>query len=178
MKSSHLTSYVFAAFLTMLSLSSCHSSHKSAYSSVTIEDKYQKIADKIKKGTDKRSVVECALGWIGTPYSYGGNSRKGVDCSGFTYQVYKQAVNIKLPRKSTEQSEYCKKIKRKNLHPGDLVFFTNKRKGKHVNHVAIYIGDNQIIHSTTSAGVIVSDLNEKYWDSHFHHCGRIPNLND
>lgn len=123
-----------------------------------------------------RLIAE-ARGWIGTPYRYGGNDRGGVDCSGFTCAVYESATGIKLPRSSREQCEWCKGLKRSDLRPGDLVFFTSRRGGDRVNHVAIFIGDGAIIHATTSQGVVESSLDEDYWDSHYFSGGRVHGMN-
>lgn len=120
-----------------------------------------------------RDVIDAAMAWMGTPYSYGGNTRGGTDCSGLTCMAFERGAGIKLPRSSREQADYSRRIRRGDLQPGDLVFFTNRRGGTRINHVAIYIGDNRIVHATTSLGVTVSSLDEPYWDSHYHSCGRV-----
>ncbi len=162
----------------MVVLSSCHSSHKASKSGSNLSEEHKELINKAKKGSKARSVVEEALSWVGTPYRYGGNSRKGVDCSGLTTHVFDKAADIKLPRNSSEQAKFCKEIKKKNLRSGDLVFFTSKSRGNKINHVAIYIGDNKIVHATTSRGVIISNLDEKYWKSHYRRSGRVKQLDD
>ena len=122
---------------------------------------------------DARKVLNEAMTWIGTPYKLGGNTRQGIDCSGLTCITFEKATGLKLPRSSGEQAKFSHRIKRSDLRPGDLVFFTSRRGGNRINHVAIYIGDNSIIHSTTSQGVTVSSLDEEYWKSHFYSCGRV-----
>lgn len=122
---------------------------------------------------DARKVLEEAYAWLGTPYKLGGETRNGVDCSGLTCMAYKQATGIKLPRNSREQADFCRRIRRNELRPGDLVFFSSRRGGNRINHVAIYVGDNSIIHATSSQGVVVSNLDEEYWKSHFYSCGRV-----
>jgi cell wall-associated NlpC family hydrolase len=99
-----------------------------------------------------QQVIKVAETWIGTPYVYGGTTKKGVDCSGFVQNVY-ASVGVKLPRTSGEQ--YVFAIATKKPAVGDLVFF---KKGERINHVAIYIGDNAIIHSSTGKGVIKQQL--------------------
>lgn len=120
-------------------------------------------------------LVSEARKWLGVPYSYGGNSRKGVDCSGMVVAVYRDAASLKLPRSSADQHRYCRDISRKDLEAGDLVFFKGSSKGK-VSHVGIYIGDNKMIHASSSRGVIVSDLAEKYYISHYHASGRVEGV--
>lgn len=122
-----------------------------------------------------RRLVSEARKWLGVPYSYGGNSRKGVDCSGMVVAVYRDAASLKLPRSSADQHRYCRDISRKDLEAGDLVFFKGSSKGK-VSHVGIYIGDNKMIHASSSRGVIVSDLAEKYYISHYHASGRVEGV--
>lgn len=124
-------------------------------------------------GGDSGAVIKAARSWLGVSYAYGGNSRNGTDCSGLTCMAYETGAGIKLPRSSREQAEYCRRIRRDELRPGDLVFFTSSSGGSRINHVAIYIGDNMIIHATTSQGVTVSSLDERYWSRHFYCCGRV-----
>lgn len=113
-----------------------------------------------------------AYSWLGTPYKYGGVTKKGADCSGFVMTIYKNSLGIDLPRVSREQGDFCRKINKKDLFPGDLVFFSSG-KGK-VNHVGLYVGDNKILHASSSQGVVVSDLSVNYFTKHFHHAGMVP----
>lgn len=98
--------------------------------------------------------------WIGTPYCYGGESRSCVDCSGFVSKVF-STLGFYLPRTSNEQSKIGIPIDPKDIDIGDLLFFGKRRK---VEHVAIYIGDGEIAHSTNSKGVIKEKIKEKYFD--------------
>lgn len=121
-----------------------------------------------------RPLVEEAYRWIGTPYSYGGKSRSGTDCSGFLQSIYRNAMGISIPRSTREQSDFCANIKAERLEPGDLVFFNSTgRKGK-VSHVGLYVGDGKIVHASSSRGVIESSLSEKYYTKHYNHSGRVP----
>ncbi len=113
-----------------------------------------------------------ARSWLGTPYLYGGNTTEGVDCSGFVLQVYQRALNIKLPRNSAKQQEFCIPVNNDQLTAGDLVFFSSAGKSE-VAHVGIYIGNRNFIHSSTSKGVIISSLDQKYYADNFHSFGRI-----
>ena len=118
------------------------------------------------------SLIQEAQSWIGTKYRYGGNDRNGVDCSGFVLQVFNHALGIKLPRTSTLQHQFCDSISRSMLQPGDLLFFT-VRGGRKVGHVGIYIGDDKMIHASTSRGVIISSISQRYYTDNFYGAGRV-----
>ena len=120
-----------------------------------------------------KSLIAEADSWIGTPYKYGGNDRGGVDCSGFVTQVYLKALGIKLPRTSREQSEFCQRVDRSRLTPGDLIFFRTTKGSNRVSHVGIFVGENQMIHSSTSKGVIYTDLDSDYYTRTFAGAGKV-----
>ena len=115
-----------------------------------------------------------ADGGLGVPYAFGGTDRKkGVDCSGLTTQVFLDAFRIKLPRNSAEQQKWCQPLKYDDLTIGDLVFFSPKGKKGNVGHVGIYVGDGRMIHSSSSKGVIVSNLSDDYYTRTYHSAGRV-----
>ncbi|WP_028560232.1 C40 family peptidase [Paenibacillus pinihumi] len=97
---------------------------------------------------------------IGTPYRYGGTTTKGFDCSGFTSYVFNQ-FKLDLPRSSASQAQVGKKVAKDDLRAGDLVFFNTSGKG--ISHVGIYVGDGKFAHSSSSKGVIISELKESYY---------------
>lgn len=104
-------------------------------------------------------VVAMAKKYLGSRYVYGGSSPSGFDCSGFTMYIYKQ-FGVSLPHSATAQSSRGTKVEKKNLQPGDIVFFTNYKTGKGIGHCGIYIGGGQFIHaSTEKTGVITTSLN-------------------
>ncbi len=110
-------------------------------------------------------VLTEAKDYLGTPYRYGGNDKRGIDCSGLTQLAYGKA-GISLPRSAAGQSQYGTKVARKNLEVGDLVFFDSKGKGK-IHHVGMIVkveGSRAVfIHSSTSKGVRYDELNQGYW---------------
>lgn len=118
-----------------------------------------------------RRLLTEAYSWEGVPYQWGGETKKGVDCSGLTMKVYHNSLGIKLPRNSAKQQQACDKIAQSKLMPGDLVFFSTKGSG--VTHVGLYVGDGTMIHAS-SHGVMFSGLSEPYYKTHFHSCGRVP----
>ena len=113
--------------------------------------------------------------WYGTPYKSGGCTKAGVDCSCFTINIYQEVYNIKLNRRAMDMVQNIKLIDRKDLVEGDLVFFINSN-GK-INHVGIYLKEGMFAHASSSKGVIVSKLSEKYWDSKFYKGGRHKDVN-
>lgn len=145
----------------------------------TTQKKHKNDSKKTTAGNTKkldastRQLIDEAEGWLGTRYIYGGHSKSGTDCSGFVMEVYRNAANIKLPRTTVEQRNFCRNINFDKLDAGDLVFFTSRKgKGK-VSHVGIYIGDGKMIHASSSRGVIISRLDEKYYVTNYHSSGRV-----
>ncbi|MFN3306167.1 MAG: C40 family peptidase [Candidatus Kapaibacteriota bacterium] len=92
---------------------------------------------------------------LGMPYCFGGNS-ECFDCSGLTQKVY-ASVGIKLPRTAQEQSKLGREVARSELKIGDLLFFGN---GNEINHVGVYVGNGELIHSSTSRGVVRDKFNK------------------
>ncbi len=111
-------------------------------------------------------ILSSVKSYIGTPYQYGGMSRKGIDCSALLYLTYNTG-GIKLPRQSKDQSKFGKNVKLNRLKPGDLVFFKFKQKGEKSWHsgVIVSVEKNKIkfVHASSSKGVIESDLLSDYY---------------
>lgn len=122
---------------------------------------------------DNHKLYLEAADWIGAPYRGGGDSKKGTDCSGLVYQIYKKVYRIQVPRNSEELKDKCYKVAKRNLKEGDLVFFSSSRSRKKVAHVGIYLKNGRFIHSSTSRGVIVSRLGEDYYSKHWISGGRM-----
>ena len=114
----------------------------------------------------KTTFEEYASKWLGTPYVYGANSTKGTDCSGYVMQVYQGFFNIALPHNAhmMYKDERGKSVSRGNLREADLIFFGSFWK---ISHVGIYLGGDRFIHASSSRGVIISNLNEKYYKNKY-----------
>lgn len=106
-----------------------------------------------------------ALEMRGKPYRPGGNSPRGFDCSGLVQYSYAQ-VNLRLPRSTEDQWASSRAVARKEIRPGDLLFF--HQEGKRNSHVAIYVGDSRFVHAPSSGKqVATASLSDRYWSQHF-----------
>ncbi|MBK7762411.1 MAG: C40 family peptidase [Bacteroidetes bacterium] len=108
---------------------------------------------------------------MNVPYKLGGNTKEGIDCSGFVYMIYNRVYEKKVPRTSIKLFDACKKIPTHKLQEGDLVFF--KLNEKEVSHVGIYLTHSQFVHASVSKGVIISSLSESYYARAFVSGGRL-----
>lgn len=165
--------------MAALSLNSCHSSKQTTATPVSRPRPNApsvKDIDVNSMTRAEKSLVKEATAWLGTPYKYGGNSRDGVDCSGFVYHVFRNSVDITLPRNSGKQHEYCRKISKKELATGDLVFFATTKGSSNVSHVGLYVGDGKMIHASTSRGVVCQNLSDDYYTRTFVSAGRIESF--
>ncbi len=130
-------------------------------------------------GVSERQFRDEVEEYLGTPYRRGGTTKNGMDCSGFARTVYDRFLGIDLPHSSGDQFQHSElqKINTRELQAGDLVFFASKtKKKKRINHVGIYLSNGQFIHASSSEGIIVSNLDEKYWRNRFVGSKRPVNL--
>lgn len=123
-----------------------------------------------KTYTTAERVVANALKYTGVKYKFGGTTRKGMDCSGVVYVAFGEE-NIEMPRVSRNMAKEGKKISLNRAKMGDLLFFKTSKTRNRINHVGLIISNKKgvirFIHSTSSRGVIVSSLSEKYWKRAF-----------
>jgi cell wall-associated NlpC family hydrolase len=107
-----------------------------------------------------------ALGLVGTPYRYGGNSPdSGFDCSGLINYVYRESANMALPRTVAEMSRLnAPDVTEDNLQSGDLVIFATDG-GSRPSHAGIYVGDGRFVHAPSRGGEVRMDfLSDRYWE--------------
>ncbi len=116
--------------------------------------------------TKGMKAVEMAKKHLGKPYVYGASGPNSFDCSGFTSYIYKQ-LGVKLNRSAKDQAKNGVEVSRKDLQPGDLLFFHTTRPG--ISHAGMYIGDGKFIHASSSktGKVIISPLNSGYYNTRF-----------
>ncbi|WP_376847844.1 C40 family peptidase [Bordetella pertussis] len=112
--------------------------------------------------------VRAGLDAIGTPYSWGGDDpADGFDCSGLVLFVYRHTAGLELPRTARAQRGAGRTVARKNLRPGDLVFFATRGRGV-TSHVGIYIGQDQFVHAPTRGSKVrVDSMDNRYWNKRF-----------
>jgi len=125
------------------------------------------------KAVPQGEAMMVALAQLGVPYRYGGTSRKqGFDCSGLMQFAYAKA-GIELPRTAREQFQVTDRLERKELRPGDLVFF--RIKGRAIDHVGMYIGGGRFIHAPRPGkDVEEAELRNAYWNRRYVGAGRVP----
>ena len=115
-------------------------------------------------GSDEDRIRKIAEAYLGVPYRFGGQTRSGMDCSGFIRQIFQEAHGMSLPHNSARIYRLGRPVSRADLKVGDVVFF--KRLG-YIDHGGIYMGKNYFIHSSSSVGVAYSALNAPYFGSHY-----------
>jgi cell wall-associated NlpC family hydrolase len=134
----------------------------------------------------RNRMLSTMKSYLGVRYHLGGESRRGMDCSGFTLKVY-AAAGITLPRTAAQQFETGRNVDRKDLQFGDLLFFNTKRLANTscaclvgmvkpnsdmplvygVTHTGIYVGDGRFMHASPSSGVSYARLEDDYWRPRF-----------
>lgn len=122
-----------------------------------------------------QDIKTTASKYIGVRYSYGGTTTKGFDCSGYVRYVFSELGVNSLARSSSSMYEQGESVDKSDLLAGDLVFFNTSGSG--ISHVGIYIGSGKFIHSSTSNGVTITKLNDKYyWGSKYVGAKRIATV--
>ena len=120
--------------------------------------------------TSNMKLFHFVYNWIGTPYRFGGSSKKGVDCSAFTKQLYSEVFNLDIKRNSRDIFSMVSPVGKDELKEGDLVFF--KIHSRSISHIGIYLGDNRFAHASLK-GVSISSLDDPYYSRYFYKGGRV-----
>lgn len=128
--------------------------------------------DITQSGIKKEKLMGEIVDWLGTPYRFGGNSEKAIDCSAFIQQVFKNVAEVELPRTARTQVNVGDKIDKDNLEFGDLIFFHTYSR-RFASHVGIYLGEDLFVHASSRYGVTISSLNGNYYQRRYIGARRI-----
>jgi cell wall-associated NlpC family hydrolase len=112
----------------------------------------------------KASLMQAYREWKGTPYRLGGETQRGVDCSMFMNIVFEEYFDIGLPRNTRTQLNVGDGVRRSAIQTGDLIFF---RTGRQTLHVGVAVNQDEFLHASTSNGVTISNLDQKYWSKRY-----------
>ena len=113
--------------------------------------------------------------WEGTPHKLGGSGHQGIDCSGFVQRLYRNVYGRHIPRSTALQVKSGRPVGKDRLRTGDLVFFRLPHKGR---HVGIYLSRSEFAHASTSKGVIISSLQDRFWRRSYWTARRYLNAPD
>lgn len=176
-----LAAYIIPMLLVLLATTSCGTQRTTGrllydpQEVAQLSDKLGVELSNLNKDDDRNMPLYAEVSlWLGVPYRPAGLSRKGLDCSGFTHIIYQKVYNRKLPRSTGDLAKMkMHDVSRGNLQTGDLVFFSTSKNHSRINHVGIYLKDGNFIHASTSRGVIVSHLDEGYYNRTWKRGGRV-----
>jgi len=135
-----------------------------------IKEYFSQIMGVALSTTSNVKLFQFVYDWVGTPYHFGGDSRKGIDCSGFTKELYGKVFNLTIKRNSRDIFSMVSPVRKDELQEGDLVFF--KIHSRSISHVGIYLGNNKFAHAS-SRGVAINSLDDGYYSRYFYKGGRL-----
>ena len=135
-----------------------------------IKEYFSQIMGVALSTTSNVKLFQFVYDWVGTPYHFGGDSRRGIDCSGFTKELYSKVFNLTIKRNSRDIFSMVSPVRKDELQEGDLVFF--KIHSRSISHVGIYLGNNRFAHAS-SRGVAINSLDDGYYSRYFYKGGRL-----
>jgi lipoprotein Spr len=171
---------IIVAMLLMISFVSvrAQTNNKDPKPAAKIEDPdnlateyFSQIMGVALSATSNLKLYQFVYDWIGTPYRLGGVSKKGIDCSGFAFELYNKVFSTLIGNNSRNIFSMVNPINKDQLKEGDLVFF--KIGSRSITHVGVYMGNNKFAHASSSKGVMISDLDESYWRRYYYKGGRL-----
>ena len=131
--------------------------------------KYAQLLNREVEKLGNISLFRFIEEWWQTPYRYGGTGKTGIDCSAFAGLLLSSVYGFQLPRTARDQYNATEKVEPEDMKEGDLVFF-NTRGG--ISHVGVYLGEGYFVHSSTSQGVTINNLEDDYYKARFRGAGR------
>lgn len=178
---------VLLVVVCQLVIASCYRRlyHEQSFQNIESKTDRKRLNDFLTTGIEKGintqtasadEIIETAERYLGVPHCMGGTTMKCMDCSGLLVTVFAN-IGIKLPHNSEEQARYGKIISRTDeLKKGDLVFFIRTYETRHfITHSGIYAGNNKFIHVSARNGVIITSINDPWWNQKFIFGTRILN---
>ena len=136
-----------------------------------LKERYAAVLNVDAKEIRNEKLYHFIDNWMGVPHRDGGMDKRGVDCSGFTSILAKEIYNRSLPRVAAQMADRVKRKYEDELKEGDLVFFDFN--GRKFSHVGVYLANNKFVHTSTSKGVIISDLKDPWYYKYFSRAGSI-----
>ena len=164
--------FFFASLVVFATSCRSHKELKEKEASLKkIREKYSEVMGVSEHEIKNMKLYSFIDEWYATRYKYGGKSKSGIDCSNFVCTLEGTVFSKKIDPPAFSMYEKCKPISRKKLEEGDLVFF--KIDSDKVSHVGVYLQNGCFVHASSSKGVIISKLNENYYEKHFYKGGRL-----
>ncbi len=157
-------------FLFLISLGGCSTSKPYSAKPNLIRYPEASSSSRYKQESVIDALYKQLHEWEGVKYKVGGLNKSGIDCSGFVHMTYKKQFGLDIPRTTEALSRYGSAVSMGNFRAGDLVFF---KTGRFKRHVGIYVEKNRFIHSSTSNGVMISDIGDSYWAKHYWQSRRV-----
>jgi cell wall-associated NlpC family hydrolase len=160
----------------LLVFAACKSKKKpgAKQKSTSNEAAYQRIGSKVNIPLHKEDNIKLysfVADWLGTRHVLGKCSKSGVDCSCFVKLLFDEVYQKTIPRTASEMHDVSKRLEKRALSEGDLVFFNIK--SHKASHVGVYLKDGWFAHVSTSKGVMINNLSEKYYAQYYLGGGRL-----
>jgi len=161
---------LFFLITIVLLFGACSSSPK-PYREFALPKQKKKVSYKLhKKNYITTKLYLSYEKWAGTKYCYGGTDCSGIDCSALVQQIYKEAFGKKIPRTTKKQIRMGKRVSKKSLKEGDILFFKTSYR---IMHVGIYLERGEFIHASSKHGVILSNIYNPYWRAKYYTARRL-----
>ena len=138
----------------------------------SLQSKYAALLRVLPETICNLSLYHFIDEWYGVRYRFGGTTKNGIDCSAFMQKLYEQVFGMNLLRTAFDQFSMSNLIwRREQCKEGDLIFFNTR--GSRVSHVGLYLANNFFVHASSSHGIMISSLDDTYWQKKFACAGRV-----